>query len=309
MLAAAVAWRLGGTTASSWSPTASCRSWASVRVTSDGGAAEASAASSARRASESRRSCSALRRRGGTRPRVDCRPSATGEPLRACGRRVAWLRRSAVADGAVEPTSHGGSSSGTSDLSRVRTRLDEVPAAERAARLVRLQAVVRRRPSCMRRALDDGWSAGAAEQADEADEAFGGTVARMEVPPHARAGWVGRGHRFAAYPRCSADLECEGGTGMRAMTDVGLCAALLRQLCRYGARVATPSRSSDSPSAWTSWREPFRVLVLVGQRATVADGREHRRSGVHRAGWQSSRSRRNGRRCRAQIASRTLVEA
>ena len=39
-------------------------------------------------------------------------------------------------------------------------------------------------------------SRGAVEQADEADEAFGGTVARMEVPPHARAGRVGRGHRF-----------------------------------------------------------------------------------------------------------------
>ncbi len=25
------------------------------------------------------------------------------------------------------------------------------------------------------------------------------------MPPHARAGSVGRGHRFAAYPRCSAD--------------------------------------------------------------------------------------------------------
>jgi hypothetical protein len=39
----------------------------------------------------------------------------------------------------------------------------------------------------------------AAEQADEADEAFGGTLARMEVPPHARAVWDGRGHRFAAH--------------------------------------------------------------------------------------------------------------
>jgi len=45
----------------------------------------------------------------------------------------------------------------------------------------------------------------AAEQADEADEAFAGTVPRMEVPAHARVGWNGRGHRFAAYPRCSAD--------------------------------------------------------------------------------------------------------
>jgi hypothetical protein len=28
----------------------------------------------------------------------------------------------------------------------------------------------------------------AAEQGDEADEAFGGMVARMNMPPHARAG-------------------------------------------------------------------------------------------------------------------------
>ncbi len=50
---------------------------------------------------------------------------------------------------------------------------------------------------------------GAAEQGDEADEAFGGTNpraasgARPEVPPNARAVSIGRGHRFAAYPRCS----------------------------------------------------------------------------------------------------------
>jgi hypothetical protein len=46
----------------------------------------------------------------------------------------------------------------------------------------------------------------AVEQGDEADEAFGGMVARMDMPPHARAGQIGRGHRFAAYPRCSTDL-------------------------------------------------------------------------------------------------------
>ena len=48
----------------------------------------------------------------------------------------------------------------------------------------------------------------AVEQADEADEAFGGMVARMEMPPHARAGEIGRGHCFAAYPRCSMDPRC-----------------------------------------------------------------------------------------------------
>jgi hypothetical protein len=32
-------------------------------------------------------------------------------------------------------------------------------------------------------------------------------VARMDMPPHARAGQRhGRGHRFAAYPRCSTDV-------------------------------------------------------------------------------------------------------
>jgi hypothetical protein len=29
------------------------------------------------------------------------------------------------------------------------------------------------------------------------------------MPPHARAVSFGRGHRFAAYPRCSADLAGE----------------------------------------------------------------------------------------------------
>jgi hypothetical protein len=48
----------------------------------------------------------------------------------------------------------------------------------------------------------------ATEQGDEADEAFGGMVARVDMPPHARAGeGRGRGHRFAAYPRCSCRLS------------------------------------------------------------------------------------------------------
>jgi ketosteroid isomerase-like protein len=55
---------------------------------------------------------------------------------------------------------------------------------------------------------------GAAEQGDEADEAFGGMVASMDMPPHARAACVWRGHRFAAYPRCSVDY---GGGGVMAI--------------------------------------------------------------------------------------------
>ena len=57
----------------------------------------------------------------------------------------------------------------------------------------------------------------AVEQGDEADEAFGGTNpraasgARPEVPPNARAAAAARGHRFAAYPRCSTDQYAGGG--------------------------------------------------------------------------------------------------
>ena len=58
-----------------------------------------------------------------------------------------------------------------------------------------------------------GKSDDAAEQADAADEAQGGMVASMDMPPHARAGQVGRGHRFAAYPRCSADSGRKLGAG------------------------------------------------------------------------------------------------
>ena len=57
------------------------------------------------------------------------------------------------------------------------------------------------------------WSSGdVAQQADEADEAFGGTVARTEVPPHARGGRVGRGHRFAAYPEVLGGLRHQQAT-------------------------------------------------------------------------------------------------
>ncbi len=56
-------------------------------------------------------------------------------------------------------------------------------------------------------------SRSAVEQGDEADEAFGGTRARqasmafVKVPPHAREARDCRGHRFAAYPRCSVDAQ------------------------------------------------------------------------------------------------------
>jgi hypothetical protein len=48
---------------------------------------------------------------------------------------------------------------------------------------------------------------GAAEQGDEADEAFGGTVPRQKCRLMPAPVNFGRGHRFAAYPRCSTDVS------------------------------------------------------------------------------------------------------
>jgi hypothetical protein len=80
--------------------------------------------------------------------------------------------------------------------------------------------------------VNTGWIDGAAQQADEADEASGGTVARMEVPPHARADRVGRGHRFAAYPRCSADSGGGDGTDRVRVGALLVVASILAAGCR-----------------------------------------------------------------------------
>jgi hypothetical protein len=45
-------------------------------------------------------------------------------------------------------------------------------------------------------------------------------VARMDMPPHACGVSIGRGHRFAAYPRCSADLT--GGVMLSMIVAVAL---------------------------------------------------------------------------------------
>jgi hypothetical protein len=78
-----------------------------------------------------------------------------------------------------------------------------------------------------------GTGDGAAEQGDEADEAFGGTNPRAasgaqpEVPPHARDVRDCRGHRFAAYPPCSADTEAQahGLNGLETGNPTDTCQA------------------------------------------------------------------------------------
>jgi hypothetical protein len=99
-------------------------------------------------------------------------------------------------------------------------------------------------------------------------------AARMDMPPHARAGWDGRGHRFAAYPRCSTDSR-----GWHGQADVlaerngvassgyGCCAAMHHgavfawsrsSQTRQGTSVHPLSPLSILGAMPVVWAEPFR---------------------------------------------------
>ena len=78
----------------------------------------------------------------------------------------------------------------------------------------------------------------AAEQGDEADEAFGGMVAGMDMPPHARAAPIERGHRFAADPQCWTD-STRAWTSIEGM---GHVAGLVRPSGRGSGRATRGAR-------------------------------------------------------------------
>jgi len=61
-------------------------------------------------------------------------------------------------------------------------------------------------------ARPDLWEARVWQPPGPTRQAFGGTVAGTKVPPHARAGLDGRGHRFAAY-------RAPGKHGGRSVTE------------------------------------------------------------------------------------------
>ncbi len=90
----------------------------------------------------------------------------------------------------------------------------------------------------------------AAEQADEADEAFAG-AGQTGAPAHARAGRR-RGHRFAAYPRCSAD--CAGASLHSQVTDVDWSAALLDLVKREHCNIPMGAWGFFFPVSIAVWR-------------------------------------------------------
>jgi hypothetical protein len=81
------------------------------------------------------------------------------------------------------------------------------------------------------------------------------------MPPHARAVLVGRGHRFAAYPRCSADSwgGTKGETGMLV-----LLVTLLLQ-----ASVPCPVQASSEPPSLIVQAVDTTWLPLPGMQVTV----------------------------------------
>jgi hypothetical protein len=84
------------------------------------------------------------------------------------------------------------------------------------------------------------------------------------MPPHARAAAAARGHRFAAYPRCSADSVVGAGIGMGCYLRV------------WGEAFDVDAFLADTALVWDPvWHR--------GERKRIAfrdDPREHQDSGV-----------------------------
>jgi hypothetical protein len=76
----------------------------------------------------------------------------------------------------------------------------------------------------------------------------------MEVPPHARAAATARGHRFAAYPRCSTDLERNPSAtgGVKQGMNASWCAAVLLILVAGACSIGEDEMPSPRPSRWAA---------------------------------------------------------
>jgi hypothetical protein len=96
-------------------------------------------------------------------------------------------------------------------------------------------------------------------------------VASTDMPPHARAAAVGRGHRFAAYPRCSADLwerdvkrSIIGGCVLSWLIAV-LCdpGGLIVMAWTFLSGVILAAFVSRQASNWWRWAMRIGVISLV----------------------------------------------
>ena len=108
-------------------------------------------------------------------------------------------------------------------------------------------------------------------------------LARMDMPPHARAGWIGRGHRFAAYPRCSTDSPRASTTSR--LRSLGVTVSGRAELdcsgCSPRQRVAEAARCPQAQEDATprGWPGPFGELGRVGSAFLTASSARPEPSG------------------------------
>jgi hypothetical protein len=127
------------------------------------------------------------------------------------------------------------------------------------------------------------WWGDAAQRADEADEAFAGAVPCTEAPVHARAGPVGRRHRFAAYPRCRPAGNARGQSPDDRVQALDHSGEFL-----VGDLGEAPAEAVEREASGSADRDP-RPLWEVSRAAFRSEGEP-------RAGSEVTRSRRD--RCR-----------
>jgi hypothetical protein len=103
-------------------------------------------------------------------------------------------------------------------------------------------------------------------------------VARSDMPPHARAGQRhGRGHRFAAYPRCSADTGSSGQKRRSWCEQAGRRSAERSEAARARCAPHSACGTHLCKAWWGERSEPPRRPALLwstaplnGRRASMA---------------------------------------
>jgi hypothetical protein len=114
----------------------------------------------------------------------------------------------------------------------------------------------------------------AVEQGDEADEAFGGTVTRQKCRLMPAPVNVGRGHRFAAYPRCSTDT---GACGVMRSAASLVVAFLSMQATAIGgglfAEVAGEYIAGAVDERWSLTLDKTGRYVLSCQGRVLGEGK------------------------------------
>jgi hypothetical protein len=100
-------------------------------------------------------------------------------------------------------------------------------------------------------------------------------MARPNMPPHARAAAIARGHRFAAYPRCSADLV------ERAVLTDGLASAGVRTLAGLcGSFFMLARRPDEVDARMAAQAVKWRACAVVALAASpLASGCHHHQRG------------------------------